>query len=89
MRSNSSLSGLCGAVQPNITWAPRYICWVPFPFVKREDAPWSHYYVSLTEMLPCTNIPRWSPLNATLLYDNTLIEQVTYEEAEKVFQSQM
>ena len=58
-------------------------------FRETEDAPWSHYYVSLTEMLPCTNIPRWSPLNATLLYDNTLIEQVTYEEAEKVFQSQM
>lgn len=54
-----------------------------------EDAPWSHYYVSLTETLPCTNTPRWNPLNATLLYDNTLIDNVIYEEAEKIFQSQM
>lgn len=54
-----------------------------------EDKPWSHYYVSLTQVLACTNTPLWQPLDAALLYDNTLIDNVTYEDAEKVFQSQM
>lgn len=58
-------------------------------FRESEAQPWSYYCVSLTETLPCTNTPRWSPLNPSLRYDNTLIDNVTYAEAEKVFQSQL
>ena len=53
------------------------------------ESPWLYYYASLTEILPCTNAPRWYQLNVASLYDNTLIDHVTYAEAEQIFQSQM
>ncbi len=54
-----------------------------------EDSPWLYYYASLTETLACTGAPRWYPMNVANLYDNTLIDHVTYAEAEQLFQSQM
>jgi len=53
------------------------------------QGPWLHYYVSLNETLPGTHIPRWQPMNVATLYDNTLIDGVSYAEAEQIFQSQM
>ena len=54
-----------------------------------EDSPWLYYYVSLTETLACTRTPRWYPMNVANLYDNTLIDHVTYAEAEQIFLPQM
>lgn len=57
-------------------------------FRETEESPWLHYYVSVNETLPGTHIPRWYPLHAATLYDNTLIDQVVFDEAEKIFLSQ-
>ena len=54
-----------------------------------EDKPWSYYYASRTECHLGTNIPVWYPVNASHLYDNTLVDGVTYAEAEEVYNSQM
>ena len=54
-----------------------------------EEQPWAYYYVSRTETHPGTSIPVWYPLNVGNLYDNTLVDAVTYAEAEQVYNTQM
>ena len=58
-------------------------------FRETDADEWSHYYVSTNETLFGTNLPRWYPLDAASLYDNTLIDNVTYAQAEEVIKPQI